>query len=265
MMPMIGAATMWAIAPDISGPKGQRQEAIIAGVGAVLKATLEGYHIDTPLRIAHFLAQACHETDGFCTTEEYASGAAYEGRADLGNNRPGDGRRFKGRGLFQLTGRANYGTYSSLGVDLMANPSAAAEPVLSLKIACEFWKRHGLNPFADVDDIVTITRRINGGKNGLPERIRYLAKAKAALSSHVAEPIVDGNPGDGRPVLHRGSTGDAVGDLQRLLRKLGYILAIDEDFGPTTDYVVRQFQATHSLIADGVVGPMTWKAIEAAD
>ena len=73
--------------------------------------------------IAHFLGQTCHESAGFRTTEEFASGENYEGRADLGNNRPGDGVRYKGRGLLQLTGRANYKVFGDLlGVQLEGNP-----------------------------------------------------------------------------------------------------------------------------------------------
>jgi len=101
-----------------------RQAEIIKEAGQVLQATLEAYEINTRLRIAHFLGQTCHESAGFRTTEEFASGAAYEGRKDLGNVKKGDGRLYKGRGLLQLTGLANYAEYGkALGVDLENNVS----------------------------------------------------------------------------------------------------------------------------------------------
>ncbi|NJK59907.1 MAG: glycoside hydrolase family 19 protein [Oscillatoriales cyanobacterium SM2_1_8] len=147
-----------------------------------LNRTLREYQIDTPLRIAHFLAQIAHESDGFNTAEEYASGAAYEGRLDLGNTQPGDGRRFKGRGLIQVTGRANYGEAGrALGVDLLNNPTRLAEADLATRSAGWFWQSRRLNAHADRDDIYTVTRRINGGYNGLADRQNYLARAKRVL------------------------------------------------------------------------------------
>jgi putative chitinase len=130
-------------------------------VSGVLADTLAKFQIDSELRVAHFLAQTCEESDGYCTTVEYASGAAYEGRADLGNTQLGDGVRFEGRGLIQLTGRANYDQYGDLlQLDLVGDPDLASEPATSLLIACEYWQQHKLNAFADQDDIETITRRI---------------------------------------------------------------------------------------------------------
>ena len=135
----VDAQRMLEIAPRFPGARAERQREIVTAVGEVLAPTLEAYGIDTRLRIAHFLAQTCRESAGFRTTEEFASGDAYEGRLDLGNTRRGDGRRYKGRGLLQLTGRANYRDFGEvLGVDLENNPEAAADPVLSLKIACEY-------------------------------------------------------------------------------------------------------------------------------
>ncbi len=262
----VDAQTMREIAPHFSGANGERQNTIITAVGAVLAPTLAGYGIDTRLRIAHFLGQTCHESAGFRTTEEFASGEGYEGRADLGNNRPGDGPRYKGRGLLQLTGRANYRRIGGiLGVDLENHPELAAEPVLSLKIACEFWKANNINPLCDADDVVGVTRKVNGGINGLDDRRTYTSKAKAAIA-RIEGFVLSGEapPGAGRPVLHRGSSGEAVGDLQRLLQRAGFTLAIDDDFGAGTEVAVTAFQSRHGLDVDGIVGRDTWNALDAA-
>ena len=139
--------------------------------------------IDTPLRQAHFLAHIGHESGHLRYNEELASGAAYEGRANIGNTQPGDGRRFKGRGLIQLTGRANYAAYGeAIGRDLLAAPTlVATDPALAVDVACWFWETRGLNAAADADDIERGTRRINGGLNGIADRRAILARAKRVL------------------------------------------------------------------------------------
>ena len=144
---------------------------------------MKKYGITKPLRMAHFVAQIGHETASFRYAEEIADGSAYEGRTDLGNTQPGDGRRFKGRGLIQLTGRANYTRYSKhSGVDYVANPGkVASDPFVAVDVACWFWDDKKLNRFADRDDVKEVTRRINGGYNGLDDRIEYLVRAKAVL------------------------------------------------------------------------------------
>ena len=185
-MAIIDGAVLRAIMPRAPIKRKARQTEIVGEIGPLLAAALHRYGLDTPLRAAHFLAQVAHESDGFCTTEEYASGKAYEGRADLGNTHPGDGVRYKGRGLIQLTGRHNYQVYGKIiGEDLVAHPEQAADPPTSLILACEFWNRtaHGLSRFADAEDIVSITKAINGGLNGLADRKAYLAKAKKALAA----------------------------------------------------------------------------------
>jgi len=136
--------------------------------------------MDTALRLAHFMAQLLHESGGFRYMEEIASGQAYEGRADLGNTQAGDGKLFKGRGPIQLTGRANYRTYgAALGMDFERHPEIVSLPSIGLRVALEFWKQRGLNTLADGDDIVAITRKVNGGTNGLADRNAQLAKLKA--------------------------------------------------------------------------------------
>lgn len=261
LVAQVGPALLQAMAPKAPNAKVASQRAIIAKVGTALSSTLARYEITTALRIGHFTAQAAHESDGFCTTEEYASGTAYEGRADLGNTQPGDGRRYKGRGIFQLTGRANYRRFGLLlGVDLEASPERAAEPALSLEIACLFWREKNLNAAADDDDLILITRRINGGRNGLDDRRRYLGIAKRELAALAASSIVSPDP-EHYPVLRRGSEGDAVEDLQARLRKKGFPVTLDGDFGPATELAVRALQSRAGLKPDGIVGPKSWAVL----
>lgn len=151
----------------------------------MLDTNMTRNQITTPLRKAHFLAQVGHESGELRYCEEIASGDAYEGRADLGNTEPGDGKRFKGRGLIQLTGRANYKKYGDdRGKDYVSgeNPKLiATDANLAVDVACWFWLKHALNEIADKDDIVRITKIINGGTNGLDDRQRLLARAKFFL------------------------------------------------------------------------------------
>jgi putative chitinase len=261
----VDAQTMREVAPHFAGDIAVRQAQIIAAVGEVLAPTLDEYTINTRLRIAHFLGQTCHESAGFRTTEEFASGDAYEGRKDLGNTLPGDGRRYKGRGLIQLTGRANYRAYGkALKVDLEGKPELAAEPAFSLRIACEYWKSRNINAACDRDDLITVTRLINGGTNGLEDRRGYTSRAKAAIIR--LEGVIMGGEtsGSARPVLRRGSKGDAVVQLQVALQKLGFMVAIDGDFGPGTEVAIARFQRDQRLGVDGIVGPGTWVALDKA-
>lgn len=141
--------------------------------------------IKTPLRQAHFLAQVGHESGDFRYTAEIADGLAYEKRADLGNTNPGDGPRFKGRGLIQLTGRSNYTEYGlHKGRDFITPTNydlIATDPELAVDVACWFWAKHGLNALADKDDIRAVTKTINGGYNGLSDRQARLERAKCFL------------------------------------------------------------------------------------
>ncbi len=149
-----------------------------------LNETMKKYNINNHLRISHFVAQLAHESGSFKYSEEIASGAAYEGRTDLGNIHPGDGVKFKGRGLIQLTGRANYTKYGEyIGMDLTNNPSAVSDdPKLATDVAGWYWMRRKINIHADKDDAEKVTRLINGGLNGFEDRLNYLKKAKQILS-----------------------------------------------------------------------------------
>ena len=141
------------------------------------------FGIDTPLRMAHWLAQVAHESGELRYTKELASGKAYEGRKDLGNTQKGDGVRFKGRGLIQITGRVNYAAYANYcGFDVVAKPELLEQPVGAVKSAMWYWQTRGLNAWADKDDVMTITKRINGGTNGLASRKAYLARARQVFN-----------------------------------------------------------------------------------
>jgi putative chitinase len=150
-----------------------------------LVAAMAANQINTPLRQAHFLAQLGHESGSLRYTAELASGAAYEGRTDLGNTQAGDGPRFKGRGLIQITGRTNYTAYGKdRGQDCTTglNPNLlATNPNMAADCSGWFWATRHLNELADKDDLLTITKRINGGTNGLDDRARRLKLAKCLL------------------------------------------------------------------------------------
>lgn len=140
------------------------------------------FGITTSLRMAHYLAQVAHESAELKYTKELASGAEYEGRKDLGNTSRGDGVRYKGRGLIQLTGKANYKAYKEYcGFDVVAKPELLEQPLGATRSSMWYWQTHGLNALADKDDIKAVTRRINGGYNGLADREKYLTRAKKAL------------------------------------------------------------------------------------
>lgn len=186
----------------------------------VLDSAIREFAIDNPARTAAFLAQLAHESAEFRFMEELwgptPAQRRYEppGRlaADLGNTEPGDGRRFKGRGPIQITGRANYRRFGELlGLDLIASPARAAAPDVGFRIAGLFWSRKGLNELADQATGAAfreITRRINGGLNGVAERQRYYRVARTVLG--VVGPVRSGEapaaparPAD-EPPLERG-------------------------------------------------------------
>lgn len=161
-------------------PKARNAEALAASITQWAPM----FCITTPLRMAHFLAQCAHETMGFVLMTEMASGKQYEWNRVLGNTRRGDGVKFKGRGLLQLTGRANYQAYARsrfCNGDLMSHPDWLAQLPGAVKSAMWFWWSRGLNTLADQDNVMAITRKINGGLNGIENRKIYLTIAKATL------------------------------------------------------------------------------------
>jgi len=164
-----------AVMPNLSASKA-------AEYLPLLNTAMAEAQINTPQRKAMFLAQLAHESAQLRYFEEIASGAAYEGRKDLGNTQPGDGKRYKGRGPIQLTGRNNYRKAGqALGLDLEGNPPLAARPDVGFRTAGWYWNSRGINEAADRGDFIAVTKKINGGTNGLADRQRYYAAARKAL------------------------------------------------------------------------------------
>jgi putative chitinase len=194
----------------------------IPGWTAALNTAMDRFEINTPQRIAAFVAQLAHESgeferlkeslsyssaerltkvwpnrfptvaqaEPFVRNEQKLGNKVYANRLGNGDEASGDGFRYRGRGLIQLTGRANYrDTGKAIGVDLEARPDLLLEPATSALAAAQFWSSRGLNALADSnagdnddEDFVTITKRINGGTVGLAERKKYWASARAALN-----------------------------------------------------------------------------------
>ena len=234
------------------------------------------FEINSYLRETAFLAQLAHESAELRYMEEIASGAAYEGRKDLGNTQPGDGRRFKGRGPIQLTGRANYIKYGDLlGLDLVSDPTLAGTKEVGFRIAGQFWKLNGLNELADHQQFKLITKRINGGYNGLDDRLKYYQRARKVMTrdDSATIPMPMPAPRSSQPLssdqtltypgaaLRQGSKGASVQAMQQRLRELGYQVGVDGNFGPGTAKAVIAFQQKKNLGSDGVVGPGTWAAL----
>lgn len=194
VMPNLGSLKATAFAPFLVG-------------------AMKEFDIDTPARAAAFLAQVAHESGEFRFMEEIWGPTPAQRRYEpvssvaqsLGNTQPGDGKRFKGRGPIQVTGRANYRVFGdALGVDLVGNPPLAATNDVGFRTAGLYWKKRGLNQLADQQLFESITRRINGGLNGLADRVRYYERAKAVLGV----PALRGAPrtpdDGGGPVFSRG-------------------------------------------------------------
>lgn len=148
-----------------------------------LNACLEKFEINTKSRMRHFMSQISHESGAGKYTKEIASGDAYEGRRDLGNTQPGDGRRFKGGGYIQLTGRANYQAFANYIKDprVMEGVDYVAEkyPFTS---AGYWWYRNGMNALCDTNPTVEqVTRKVNGGYNGLEDRKYYYNRCLSVI------------------------------------------------------------------------------------
>lgn len=228
-------------------------------------------------RAAMFCAQIGHESAGLRYMEEIASGAAYEGRRDLGNTRKGDGKRFKGRGPIQITGRANYTAlskwahgkgYVPSATYFVDNPTELATVEYGFLGAVWYWTvaRPTLNAKSDAGDVTAVTRLINGGTNGLADRKKRWTTCKGIGSALLpSTKSSTASPASSVRVLKvgmRGADVDALKDgLRTVLRGYAAGLANDNYFSANTGGVIREFQKRSNLTVDGVVGPATRAAL----
>jgi putative chitinase len=255
---------------------------------------LPKYGITTERRVAHFLSQCAHESGGFKRLEENLNYSAkalrsvfgrYFGeppKADadeyarnpemianrvyndefrkykMGNVEEGDGWRFRGRGLKQLTGRDNYTRFGK-SVDMTAEEAAeyVATPAGAIESACWFWDANNLNDIADGDDVVKMTKKINGGRIGLEDRQKRYKHALQVLGMDADDlGTDDGDDGDmdidDIGVLRVGSRGEGVKMMQEALG-----IGADGIFGRGTEAKLKEWQAANGLAADGIAGPAT--------
>ena len=259
---------------------------------AALVEVMPKYGINTERRAAHFISQCAHESGNFRTLEEnlnYSEKAlnAVFGRyfgappkrnaaeyarnpekianyvyqdefrskgGQMGNVKDGDGWLFRGRGLKQLTGRNNYtGFGKSIGMTAEEAAEYVATPKGALESACWFWATNKLEKFADANDNLGLTKRINGGTIGLDDRNKRFEAAKAILGGElVSTPRKSATSEAASRTLRRGMKGD---DVARMQKALG--VAADGDFGPSTLSVVKKWQRANGLEPDGIVGPRT--------
>jgi putative chitinase len=253
-----------------------------------LNKALPKYDITTDQRIAGFISQCAHESMDFNAMSENLNyreetlnkvfpryfgpgkrnAAEYAKNPEkianyvymdefrtskLGNTQPGDGWRFRGRGLKQLTGRDNYTRFAK-DYDMTAEEAAVWVETKegALASALWFWNTNKLNAVADTGNVAALTKKINGGDIGLADRQARYAKAMAALGGKIDAVAPAAAPAASGGTLRRGSKGD---DVKKMQAKLG--LAADGDFGPGTEAALKKWQAANGLTADGVAGPKT--------
>ena len=225
----------------------------------LMQPAMREHAITTRARARMFIAQVLEESARLQFFEEIASGAEYEGRIDLGNTHPGDGRRYKGRGPIQLTGRRNYANYGKrLGLDLEGHPEIAARPSVGWRIAALYFQIN-CNDAADAGNFELVTRRINGGLRGYSVRQQYyrLLDGRGVLP--------------GRPYLRVGDHGPAIVTMTRRLSHLRspstgkvYLDGKRETFDDESARALRRFQADHKLHVDGHFGPKSAQALQHA-
>ncbi len=191
--------------------------------------------------------------------------SVYGGR--LGNTEPNDGWLFRGSGCKQTTGKANFqAVEKDTGLPVIANPDMLRGFGEALQSACIYWRDNQLNRFADADDVVGLTKAIQGGAGGLPDRRIYTDRAKRVawtLEASDRSPAAPKQSDNRDLILRMGAKGEAVTAAQELLSHHGYEILVDGKFGGGTDNIVREFQEDRGLMADGVIGPSTWSALRA--
>ena len=247
---------------------------------SLMNTMLPKYDINTESRVAGFLAQCGHESLEFTVLKEnlnYSSDALnrvfpkyferagrdateyhrqpekianviYANRMDNGDTASGDGYRFRGRGVIQLTGRANY---TNFGKSISKSPEQVVEYLETkqgaLESACWFWSTNGLNRYADAQDIVGMTKRINGGTIGLEDRKKHYKHALEVFGEHYDPSKVEAP----LETVRRGSKGPTVVKVQKALN----ITPADGDYGPGTELHVKRWQQSNGLTPDGIMGP----------
>ena len=255
---------------------------------------LPKYGITTERRVAHFLSQCAHESRGFTALEEnlnYSAkalravfgryfGDAPKADADeyarnpemianrvyndkyrkykMGNTEEGDGWRFRGRGLKQLTGRENYTNFGkSIGMTAEEAAEYVATPAGAIESACWFWDTKNLNKIADGDDVKRMTKVINGGSIGLEDRQKRYTHALKVLGMDAEDLAADDDDIqdilDDIGVLRKGARGEGVKLMQEALG-----IGADGVFGPGTERALKEWQASNGLTADGIAGPATF-------
>ena len=258
---------------------------------------LPKYGITTERRVAHFLSQCAHESGGFKRLEENLNYSAKALRAvfgryfgeppkadadeyarnpemianrvyndayrkyKMGNTEEGDGWRFRGRGLKQLTGRYNYTKFGeSIGMTAEEAAEYVATPAGAIDSACWFWDTNNLNDIADTDDVVKMTKKINGGNIGLEDRQKRYAHAMKVLGMSVEDLGADDGSVedilDDIGVLRKGARGEGVKIMQEALG-----IGADGVFGPGTEKALKEWQSANGLVADGIAGPATFEKL----
>lgn len=176
------------LASELVSLYGKGKERQIFEIVRTMNPLMAEYGFNTLRRLRYFLAQIGHESAGLRYTREIGSGAAYDtGRKAmmLGNTpeKDGDGQRYKGRGYIQITGKANYTALAKdLEIDCVNHPELLERPKYAILSALWFWKRNNLNIYADKDAFTALTKRINGGTNGMADRLAWLKKANSCIS-----------------------------------------------------------------------------------